>query len=203
MGIGNFPLAIADFTEAIRLDPVKRSFRFYDRANALRKAGQYADAIPDYDEVLQLDPTNGWAFFDRGRTYANIAQIASATNDFEAALLVPDVSPELRQAVAEALAALVPPPPPPPPPPPDVRPQRLSALIGIRDIIEQRLPSIHFPDLRRQADEVLAKLAAANLDTYLRSWTISVVPAIRSSNALMKWTNLIAFPQSPPDRQNV
>jgi hypothetical protein len=53
---------------------------------------------------------------------------------------------------------------------PDAGVEKLSALAKTRTtrgLIEQRLASIHFPDLRAQADEVLAKLAAANLNMSL------------------------------------
>jgi lipoprotein NlpI len=163
--IGNFPLAIANFTEAIRIDPVPHSFRFYDRANAYRASAQYDSALTDYDEVLQLDATNGWAFVDRGRTYSKTGRIASAKSDFEAALRVPDVSPELRQAVAEEMTALNPTPPVSPTAPlPESGANRLSALGSVSKIIEQKLPSIRSSELRKQADEVLAKLATAKLD---------------------------------------
>jgi tetratricopeptide (TPR) repeat protein len=134
--------------------------------------------------VLQLDPTNGWAFLDRGRTYKKMGQLASARIDFESALRVPDLSPELRRAVSEEMPNLAPPSPlrPPPPPPPDLRPEKLSALTKIRNVIEQRLPTIHFPALRRRADEVLAKLASANPNTSIEE----LDNLTRSGNEIIK-----------------
>jgi len=122
-GLGDLPRAISDFDEAIRLDPVARSFRFYDRGNALRDAGQYVSALADYESVL-LEPTNAWAFVDRGRTYARMGRSQAAKSDFDTALKL-DQPPneELRRAVEVELAAIntpstVPPSPSAPPPTP-------------------------------------------------------------------------------------
>ena len=47
--------AIADYNEAIRLDPWNES-AYQDRANALEAQGRYAEALADYDAAIRLDP---------------------------------------------------------------------------------------------------------------------------------------------------
>ena len=57
--------AIADFNEAIRLDP-KLALAFTDRGNAWRAKKEYDKAIADFNEVIRLDPKNAWAYNSRG-----------------------------------------------------------------------------------------------------------------------------------------
>ena len=47
--------AIADYNEAIRLDP-KFAFGFYNRGNAWNDKGELDKAIADYTEAIRLDP---------------------------------------------------------------------------------------------------------------------------------------------------
>jgi tetratricopeptide (TPR) repeat protein len=47
--------AIADYNEAIRLDPWSEA-AYQDRANALEAQGRYAEALADYDAAIRLDP---------------------------------------------------------------------------------------------------------------------------------------------------
>jgi tetratricopeptide (TPR) repeat protein len=47
--------AIADYTEALRLDP-KYTFAYYNRGDAYRYNGDLDRAIADYTEALRLVP---------------------------------------------------------------------------------------------------------------------------------------------------
>jgi tetratricopeptide (TPR) repeat protein len=51
-------VAIADYTEAIRLDP-KNPDRFKDRAESYDTHDQHDLGIADYTEAIRLDPENG------------------------------------------------------------------------------------------------------------------------------------------------
>jgi tetratricopeptide (TPR) repeat protein len=53
---GEHDRAIADFDEAIRLDP-KSAFAYNNRGGAYASKGDYARAIADYDQALTLDPS--------------------------------------------------------------------------------------------------------------------------------------------------
>jgi tetratricopeptide (TPR) repeat protein len=68
---GDYDRAIADYTEAIRLDP-KYSNAFYNRGYAYEKKGDYDRAIADYTEAIRLVPGNALAFCDRGRAKRTI-----------------------------------------------------------------------------------------------------------------------------------
>jgi tetratricopeptide (TPR) repeat protein len=62
---GDFQGAIADYTEAIRLDPSK-SEAYLDRGIAKRHQDDYQGAIADYNEAIRRDPKNADAYFNRG-----------------------------------------------------------------------------------------------------------------------------------------
>jgi tetratricopeptide (TPR) repeat protein len=51
---GKYQQAIADITEAIRIDAIPRAFRFHSRAGAYRSLGNLTRAIADFDEAIRL-----------------------------------------------------------------------------------------------------------------------------------------------------
>ena len=57
--------AIADYNEAIRLDP-KSLFAYNNRGNAYRAKGDNDHAITDYNEAIRLDPKYAFAYCGRG-----------------------------------------------------------------------------------------------------------------------------------------
>ena len=56
---GNRDLAIADYTEAIRINPT--AGRFYNRGLAYRDAGNLDAAIADWEAALRIDPNHAAA----------------------------------------------------------------------------------------------------------------------------------------------
>ena len=61
--------AIADHTEAIRLDP-KDAFAYYNRAKSHMDAGDFDRAIADFTEAIRLDPKkSSRAYCNRGSAY--------------------------------------------------------------------------------------------------------------------------------------
>ena len=65
---GNRDKAIADYTEAIRLDP-KDSVAHCDRGRAYGSKGEYDKAIADCTEAIRLDPKYADAYCSRGCAY--------------------------------------------------------------------------------------------------------------------------------------
>jgi tetratricopeptide (TPR) repeat protein len=57
---GDYDRAIADLTEAIRLDP-KYVWAYASRGEAYRMKGDYDRAIADLTEAIRLDPNYEWA----------------------------------------------------------------------------------------------------------------------------------------------
>lgn len=66
---GDHPRAIADFNEAIHLNPNRASL-YRDRALAYRQNGEPELAIADYDEAIALDPRLAAPYRERGLALA-------------------------------------------------------------------------------------------------------------------------------------
>ena len=64
---GKSELAIADFTQAIQLNPDYAN-AYYSRGRVYDEQGDNEQAIVDYNEVVRLDP-NDDIYFRRGNTY--------------------------------------------------------------------------------------------------------------------------------------
>lgn len=62
---GDYGKAIADFDEAIRLDPTNAS-HYNNRAAARLGKGEDERAIADFTEAIRLDPSNAAAYYGRG-----------------------------------------------------------------------------------------------------------------------------------------
>jgi len=65
---GDYDGAIADFSEAIRLDP-KFAIAFSGRGLAYSAKGDHDRAIADFNEAIRLDPKSRIAFYNRGLAY--------------------------------------------------------------------------------------------------------------------------------------
>ncbi len=61
---GEYDIAIADFNEAIRLDP-SDEVAWLDRGHAWRLKKEYDKAIADYGEAIRLDPKDAMAYNGR------------------------------------------------------------------------------------------------------------------------------------------
>jgi len=77
--------AIADFGEAIRLDP-KYGAAYGGRGNAYYGKNEYDHAIVDYDAAIRLDPKDVGAFTNRGQTYYAKGDFTRAIASVSAAL---------------------------------------------------------------------------------------------------------------------
>src|SRR5262249_9799879 len=65
---GDHDRAIANYSEAIRLNPTNLAAALGNRANSYAKKGNQARAIADYNEALRLDPTGALNLCNRGKT---------------------------------------------------------------------------------------------------------------------------------------
>src|SRR5262249_42564790 len=77
--------AIADFTEAIRLDP-KSLTGYGSRGIARSELGDLDGAIADFTEAIRLDPKKTDAYSNRGEYNFAKGQYQSALSDFQKAL---------------------------------------------------------------------------------------------------------------------
>lgn len=82
---GRLDEAIADCTQAIRLDPGMGAAYHY-RALSLNDRGDYDRAIADYNEAIRLDPRRSWSYYGRGDCYDNKGDYDRAIADYNEAI---------------------------------------------------------------------------------------------------------------------
>jgi tetratricopeptide (TPR) repeat protein len=88
-----FDKAIADYTEAIRLDR-QDAWTYLDRGLAWSDKNDADKAIADYGEAIRLNPSYSWSYYYRGRQWERKKNYGQALADYaEATRLDPkDVS---------------------------------------------------------------------------------------------------------------
>jgi len=84
---GQDDLAIADYDQAIRLDP-NDAEKFFDRAFAYEDTRQYEFAIADFDEVIRLSPKYQAAWLERCHSKAILGRAVLALQDCNQALVL-------------------------------------------------------------------------------------------------------------------
>jgi lipoprotein NlpI len=78
---GDNDRAIADYTEAISLDP-KYAVAYNNRGLAWSAKGDLDRAIADYDSAIQLDPKNALAYDNRGKAWKDKGNYERAIADY-------------------------------------------------------------------------------------------------------------------------
>ncbi|WP_240537995.1 tetratricopeptide repeat protein [Bradyrhizobium japonicum] len=82
---GDFDRAIADYDEAIRLNPRDKE-AISARGNAYKTKGDFDRAIADYDQAAQLDARDARVYFHRARVYWQMASLAKSLTDLDQAI---------------------------------------------------------------------------------------------------------------------
>ena len=82
---GDFARAIADFDQAIALDP-KDADAYYNRGWAYDEKGELDRAIADYTKAIALDPNDADHYYGRGWAYQNKGDKDKAIADYRKAL---------------------------------------------------------------------------------------------------------------------
>ena len=80
-----FDVAIASFTEAIRLDP-NSAMAYRDRGLAYEGKGDHDKALADYTEALRINPQYDQAYYLRGAIYESKGEQDNAFADFTEAI---------------------------------------------------------------------------------------------------------------------
>jgi tetratricopeptide (TPR) repeat protein len=78
---GDLDRAIADYTEAIRLD-TKYAVAYYNRAIAYKAKGNLDRAIADYNQAIRLNPNDALAYDYRGYAYQAQGDLDRAIADY-------------------------------------------------------------------------------------------------------------------------
>jgi tetratricopeptide (TPR) repeat protein len=95
---GAYEQALADFetilTTSDHLFLEEFNLYFY-RGNSYLFRGQYKRAIEEYDQALELNPSDAEAYNNRGLAYSDLGQYERAIQDYDQAL---DINPQLAEA---------------------------------------------------------------------------------------------------------
>jgi tetratricopeptide (TPR) repeat protein len=92
---GRADLAVADFTEAIKLDP-KQPAPYWQRGQAFDRWGAYDKAAADFTKVLELEPKNVRAYLARGMARGELRDHDGALADFGKVLELESKNPMAR-----------------------------------------------------------------------------------------------------------
>jgi tetratricopeptide (TPR) repeat protein/tRNA A-37 threonylcarbamoyl transferase component Bud32 len=85
--MGDFAAAIADYSEAIRIDPELASV-YNNRGNAEASLGNHDAAIADYSEAIRIDPGDATAYNNRASSQDSLGNYEAAIADYSQAIRV-------------------------------------------------------------------------------------------------------------------
>ena len=77
---GKYDLAIADFSEAIRLDPYS-TYAYCNRGEAYHEQGEYELALADFNEAIRINPSDDHAHYCKAQLFEGL-RIERSKNDF-------------------------------------------------------------------------------------------------------------------------
>ena len=92
--LGDYPQAIKDFDEAIRIKP-EYAEAYYNRGLAHKALGNAGQAIADYSRAISIKPNMAEAYNNRGNAYGESGDCNLALMDFKAAL---EINPSFAEA---------------------------------------------------------------------------------------------------------
>lgn len=90
--------AIANYTEALKLDP-KLVYALIARGSAYYSKGDYQSAVEDYSRSIELEPNDAGVFNNRGNAYRKMGNYDMARADYEAALRIDPNNAEAKESL--------------------------------------------------------------------------------------------------------
>jgi tetratricopeptide (TPR) repeat protein len=78
---GDYEIAIAEFNSAVASLRPNLAMAYFTRGSALWRQGEYAAALVDFTQTLDLEPNNAQALFHRGITHAKMNNLPAALAD--------------------------------------------------------------------------------------------------------------------------
>jgi tetratricopeptide (TPR) repeat protein len=82
---GQYDRGIADFDQAIKLDP-NYAKAYFNRGTTYRKTGHLDRAIADYNQAIKLNPKDAVAYAGRGLAYEHKGEKKRAIADYRKAI---------------------------------------------------------------------------------------------------------------------
>lgn len=83
--IGRSVQALADFSQAILLDPTN-TMAYNNRGNVLRSENRLAEAIEDFTKAIELSPRNTMIYNNRANAYKSMGEYGKAAADMDKAV---------------------------------------------------------------------------------------------------------------------
>jgi tetratricopeptide (TPR) repeat protein len=96
---GDYDRAIADLTQAIRLDP-NNVYAYYMRGSAYHEKKDYDRAIADFTQAIRLENCTGY-YRRRGIAYMEKGDFTQARRDFETAVQLDPANQNAKDNLAE------------------------------------------------------------------------------------------------------
>ena len=84
--------AVADFTEAIQLNP-DYAGAYRHRGNAHYYESEHDKAIADFSEAIRIEPENPASYYSRGVKYSRLGKYKRAVTDFSEAIRLETTNP--------------------------------------------------------------------------------------------------------------
>ena len=103
---GDGQRALADYDQAIRLDP-RLAEAYYNRAYALYRLGRLEDSLVDFGKVIELNPRLPSAYFNRSIVFLALKQRNRAIADLRKALELDPDNVKYRDQLSELQSAEV------------------------------------------------------------------------------------------------
>jgi tetratricopeptide (TPR) repeat protein len=93
--LGNWDMAISDYSRAIEINPKYYTEAYTDRGVSYGNLNQWDKAITDYSTAIGIDAKSTDAFTNRGVAYCNLGQWEKAIADFNRAI---KINPKCKEA---------------------------------------------------------------------------------------------------------
>jgi tetratricopeptide (TPR) repeat protein len=98
---GDAARALADYSEAIRVDPANAD-AYFNRGNAAHDRGEFDRAVADFNDALRIRPNWAAAFYSRARPLVAKGDYDRAIEDFGEAIRLEPTYPHAFEARADA-----------------------------------------------------------------------------------------------------
>jgi tetratricopeptide (TPR) repeat protein len=85
--LGDHEEALADYTEAIHIDP-DYAYAYYSRGVVYDSLADYKKALVDYAEAIRINPDYAYAYNNRGLVYYNLREYEKALADYNKAIRI-------------------------------------------------------------------------------------------------------------------